>query len=513
MGSNSNSWQGTLCIEVSPVPNTIIIFGASGDLAQRKLIPALFNLSRRNLFHAKSRIIGCSRSQMDDNSFRDVQRKALKERFPSCELSEIDAFLEKVFYIAGGYDSQDTYRGIHRKLMELEYQQDPVPNRTFYLATPAALYPIIVPMLAEFQLTVENYEGIPWRHVVLEKPFGNDSDSAEKLDRLLHESLLERQIYRIDHYLGKETVQNILMLRFANIIFEPVWNSHYIDNVQITVAESIGVEHRAGYYEKAGLLRDMFQNHMLEMLALTAMEMPASFDADAIRDEKLKLIKSIRHFPIKELDKYIMRAQYAAGNGMPGYREEEGVSTTSTTETFVAAKFLIDNWRWRGVPFYLRSGKRLAKKVSEIAITFKRVPHSIFSELRPEDLSADMLVLNVQPEEGMALSIQAKQPGPKLCMGRLSLDFKYAEVFGGDIPDAYERLLLDCMLGDQTLFIRSDVIAASWRLFTPVLEAWSKFDGNNFNCPCNLRTYPAGSWGPEEAAQLLCGCASCWRDL
>ncbi len=513
MGSDSNSWQGTLCIEVSPVPNTIIIFGASGDLAQRKLIPSLFNLSRRNLFHAKSRIIGCARSQMDDASFRDVQHKALKERFPSCEISEIDAFLEKVFYISGGYDSPETYRGIERKLQELEQQQDPVPNRTFYLATPAALYPIIVPMLAELQLTAENYEGIPWRHVVLEKPFGHDLDSAVKLDRLLHESLQERQIYRIDHYLGKETVQNILMLRFANIIFEPVWNSHYIDNVQITVAESIGVEHRAGYYEKAGLLRDMFQNHMLEMLALTAMEMPASFDADAIRDEKLKLIKSIRPFPIKELDKYIMRAQYASGNGMPGYREEEGVSKDSTTETFVAAKLMIDNWRWRGVPFYLRSGKRLQKKVSEIAINFKRVPHSIFSELRPEDLSADMLVLNVQPEEGMALSIQAKQPGPKLCMGRLSLDFKYSEAFGGDIPDAYERLLLDCMLGDQTLFIRSDVITASWRLFTPVLEAWSKFDGNDLNCPCRLRSYPAGSCGPEDAGELLCGCPSCWRDM
>ncbi len=513
MEKNSNSWQGTLCIEVSPVPNTIIIFGASGDLVLRKLIPAIFNLSRRNLFHARSRIIGCSRSQLDDNSFREAQRKTLKEHFSSCELSEIDDFLEKVFYISGGYDSPETYKAIDRKLQELEQQQDPVPNRTFYLATPAALYPIIVPMLAEFQLTEENYEGIPWRHVVLEKPFGHDLDSAEKLDRLLHESLQERQIYRIDHYLGKETVQNILMLRFANIIFEPVWNSHYIDNVQITVAESIGVEHRSGYYEKAGLLRDMFQNHMLEMLALTAMEMPAFFDADSIRDEKLKLIKSIRPFPIKELDQHIIRALYASGNGMPGYRSEEVVNIYSSTETYVAAKFLIDNWRWRGVPFYLRSGKRLHRKVSEIAITFKRVPHSIFSELRPEDLSPDMLILNVQPEEGMTLSIQAKQPGPKLCMGRLALDFKYSEAFGGSIPDAYERLLLDCMLGDQTLFIRSDVIAASWRLFTPVLDAWSKFDASNLNCPCHLRFYPAGSWGPDDAGNLFAGNSPAWREL
>jgi glucose-6-phosphate 1-dehydrogenase len=257
----------------------------------------------------------------------------------------------------------------------------------------------------------------------------------------------------------------------------------------------------------------MFQNHMLEMLALTAMEMPASFDADSIRDEKLKLIKSIRPFPIKELDKHIIRAQYASGNSMPDYRSEEGVNSNSSTETYVAAKFLIDNWRWRGVPFYLRSGKRLSRKISEIAITFKRVPHSIFSELRPEDLSPDMLILNVQPEEGMTLSIQAKQPGPKLCMGRLALDFKYSEAFGGSIPDAYERLLLDCMLGDQTLFIRSDVIAASWRLFTPVLDAWSKFDASNLNCPCHLRFYPAGSWGPEDAGNLFAGNSPAWREL
>ncbi|MFA7229855.1 MAG: glucose-6-phosphate dehydrogenase [Victivallaceae bacterium] len=513
MSTSGNYWQGNFCIEVSPIPDIIVIFGASGDLTERKLIPALFNLFRRNLFHDKSSIIGCSRTQLTDDQYRSKLRSQLSSGLNETDLSQLDKFLSKVFYIASDYSNPETYRKLSAKLKELENGQNPLPNRTFYLATPASLCSIVVPLLNEFQLTEENYSGTPWRHVVLEKPFGHDLQSAEELDRLLHQTLHERQIYRIDHYLGKETVQNILMLRFANIIFEPIWNSHYIDNIQITVAESIGIEHRAGYYEKAGLLRDMFQNHMLEMLSLVAMEMPCSFEADAVRDEKQKLIKSIRPFPIKELDKYIIRAQYAPGNGLPGYLDEAGVSPDSTTETYVAAKILIDNWRWRGVPFYLRSGKRLKQKTSEIAITFKHVPHSIFHPIRSEDLTPDVLVLNVQPEEGMALTIQAKQPGPKLCMGGLTLDFKYNDVFGGHPYDAYERLLLDCMLGDQTLFIRSDVIAASWRLLTPVLDAWAKFDAKNLHCPCHLRQYPAGSWGPEDADNLPIMDGFRWRNL
>jgi glucose-6-phosphate 1-dehydrogenase len=513
MDISGNYWQGNFCVEVSPVPNIIIIFGASGDLTQRKLIPALFNLFRRSLFHPKSRIIGCARTELTDEAYRDHLAKILNEHFEKVDQDQLNSFLKKIYYIAGDYGDADTYKKLNSTLSELEAGQDPVPNRTFYLATPASLYPVIVPFLGIHQLTEENYSGHPWRHVVLEKPFGHDLKSAEELDRLLHETLLERQIYRIDHYLGKETVQNILMMRFANIIFEPVWNSHYIDNVQITVAESIGIEHRAGYYEKAGLLRDMFQNHMLEMLSLVAMEMPASFDADAVRDEKLKLIKSIRPIPIKELSKNMIRAQYVAGNGMAGYREEENVNPESTTETYVAAKLCVDNWRWRGVPFYLRSGKRLSRKVSEIAIQFKRVPHSIFEPIRAQDLNPDTLVLNVQPEEGMALSIQAKQPGPKLCMGSLTMDFKYADIFGGQSNEAYERLLLDCMLGDQTLFIRSDVIAASWRLLTPVLEAWAGFDADDLNCPCHLRTYQAGTWGPVDADNLVSQDGFLWRNV
>lgn len=515
MESSGDYVRGDFCIEVVPVPNIIIILGASGNLARTKLIPSLFSLFCRGLFHEKSRIIGCGRTSMSSDTFRRQLEKHLKENAAKNNKPLLHDFLERVSYLSGDYGEQATYRRLRRKLESLEKQQSPMPNRTFYLSTPAALYPTIVPLLGEHGLTAENYAGTPWRHVILEKPFGYDLASAEELDRLLHKTLSERQIYRIDHYLGKETVQNILMLRFANIIFEPVWNRHYIDNVQISVAESIGIENRAGYYEKAGLLRDMFQNHMLEMLSLVAMEMPGSFDANAVRDEKLKLIRAIRPFPIDKLGDVVVRGQYTGAGEMPGYREEIGVSPDSNTETYVAAKLMIDNWRWQGVPFYMRSGKRLKRKISEIAITFKRVPHSIFAPVRSLDLAADTLVLNVQPEEGMALTVQAKKPGPKLCMGSLTLDFKYREVFGGQARNAYERLLLDAMLGDQTLFIRSDVIAASWQLFTPVLDAWRQSDatGLSSHCPYALHCYPCGAQGPEAAEKILGQYGTAWRQV
>ncbi len=503
MGINQNYWRANLCTEMKPVPNLMVIFGASGDLTKRKLIPALFSLYLRELFHPSSMVVGCARSKISTEEFRN----SLKEFFPEAEDEVVNRFLSRIHYLSGDYSEGETYLKLSKKISELEKETGlEALNHTFYLSTPASLYSDIVPKLGEYGLTAENYLGEPWRHVVLEKPFGYDFNSAMALDQVLHKTLLERQIYRIDHYLGKETVQNILMLRFANIIFEPVWNSTYIDHVQITAAESIGVEDRAGYYDRAGALRDMFQNHMLAMLSLVAMEAPAIFDANAMRDEQLKLIKSIRPFPEDELEKYLVRGQYASAGKIPSYLEEPGIAADSTTETYAATKIMIDNWRWHGVPFYLRSGKRLNRKLSEIAITFKRVPHSIFPQLRPEDLEPDILILNVQPQEGMTLSIQAKQPGAKLCMGSLALDFNYSQVFGTTIPDAYERLLLDCMLGDQTLFIRSDVIAASWRLFTPVLEAWQ-------NNQTPLYHYKSGGEGPEEANCLFKGTNACWRPL
>lgn len=499
-------WHGRWCIEVASTPGVLILFGASGDLARRKLFPSLYLLHRRGLLHEETRIIGCARSASTGAEFRAQIGESLPGDDPAAET----AFLARVSYIAGDYLQSGFYAELAKELKALDTNELPVPfNHLFYLATPAAVYETITAHLGDAGLLNEPEDGaVAWRHVMLEKPFGYDSESAEKLDHHLHRHLKESQIYRIDHYLGKETVQNIAMLRFSNLIFEPVWNAHYIDHVQITVAEKLGVEHRAGYYERAGLLRDMFQNHMLEMLALAAMEMPAVFDADAIRDEKLKLIKSIRPFNPEHPAETFVRGQYAAGGGMAGYRAEPGVAAASQVETYVAARIFIDNWRWAGVPFYLRSGKRLAARKSEIAIVFKNVPHSIFPSIRAEQMSPATLVLKVQPEEGMALTIQAKQPGPKLCMGEMTMNFNYGELPGKDHLDAYARLLIDALLGDQTLFIRSDVTAASWELFSPVLAAW---ESRPAQCP--LHSYAAGSEGPEAAARLLRADHRAWRRL
>jgi glucose-6-phosphate 1-dehydrogenase len=511
MIEKNSSYQSTFCVEEKPVPNTVIIFGASGDLTKRKLIPALFSLYSRKLLHPNSSIIGCARSKMTEAEYRQILYSELKKSTKN--KTNLDDFIKKIHYIQGEYSSEKTYILLAKFLNKLEAKHHQAPHRTFYLATPPTLYAQIVPQLKRHELVIENYTGMPWRHVILEKPFGKDSKSARELDKLLHENLHERQIYRIDHYLGKETVQNILMLRFANIIFNPIWNSNYIDNVQITVAEDIGVEHRAGYYDKAGLLRDMFQNHMLEMLSLVAMEMPSSFDADAIRDEKLKLIKAIRPFPIDKLNNYLIRGQYLGNDKIKAYCDETGVKENSTTETFVAAKFLIDNWRWHSVPFYLRSGKRLAKKTSSIIIQFKAIPHSIFHPIEAKDMQPDTLTLTVQPDEGLSLSIQAKQPGPKLCMGALTMGFKYKKSKIQEPLDAYGRLLLDAMLGDQTLFIRSDIITAAWQLLTPVLEAWENTDSNKQKCPCTLYAYNPSSWGPAESNKLVEQDNFSWHNL
>ena len=338
--------------------------------------------------------------------------------------------------------------------------------------------------------------------MVVEKPFGRDLASSTALDVEMRQTLGEEQIYRIDHYLGKETVQNILMFRFANAVFEPIWNRNYIDHVQIIVAERLGVEHRAGYYEQAGLLRDMFQNHMMQMLAMVAMEPPTSFHADRIRDEKTKLFKAIRPFDLGGLDRSVVRGQYAAGEEegkrAVAYRDEPGVAKNSQVDTYVAAKLMIDNWRWQGVPFYLRSGKRLSEKMSEIAIVFKEVPHSMFTPLTRKDLAPNMLILNVQPKEGISLRVEAKHPGEKLCINPLFMKFSYEEVFGSEPPDAYERLLLDCLLGDQTLFVRGDGMTVAWQLVTPLLTAWERNPESN-----PLAFYPCGSWGPKEADDLI----------
>ncbi len=499
------------CQELIAPASTVVIFGASGDLTKRKLIPSLFGLYKNGLLNDETKIIGCARTKMDDESFREKMNNDVRGTLKSQKEKDLfDLFTRKLFYVSGGYGEDETYGKLSSKIEQLEAEKYEEMVRVYYLSTPANLYETIVKNLGAAGLVDEPVPGETSRRVIIEKPFGFDSESANKLDQELWSVLKEDQIYRIDHYLAKETVQNILMLRFANMIFEPLWNNKYIDNIQITVSESIGVEHRAGFYEQSGLLRDMFQNHMLVMLCLVAMEPPNSFDANSIRNEKVKLLNSIRSWSTDDINESFVRGQYTYskqdGEEKYAYRDEEGVDKGSTTETFVAAKLFIDNWRWKGVPFFLRSGKRLAKRSSEIAITFKEIPHSIFGNSDSQPLSPNVLVLNVQPDEGVSLSFNAKKPGPKLCMGNLSMDFKYSDVFDADNTDAYGRLLLDSMLGDQTLFIRSDFISKAWELLTPVLKQWEK-QGED-----KLKFYSSGSWGPRAADSLIEKCGGKWRN-
>jgi len=494
------------CPEVSPAPCVLVFFGATGDLTRRKLIPSLFQLEKQGLLHACSRIVGCGRTPLDDSAFQALVREALLE----ASAEPCETFLARVSYVRADAADAATFQELFDHLCALDVLETPVPfNRLFYFATPPSTCQPLIARLADAGLLKEDADSTAWRHIALEKPFGTDAASAEALDAFLHRFVREDQIYRVDHYLGKETVQNILMLRFANILFEPVWNAQTVDHVQITVAETVGLEKRAAYFEQSGLLRDMFQNHLLEVLSLVTMEPPARFSADALHAEKQKLIQAIRPFTPERIRTDIVRAQYSGGEGLPGYREESGILASSQTETYVAAKFFIDNWRWRGVPFYLRAGKRLPRRASEIKLVFKRVPHSMFNPSTPDTLSPNVLTLRVQPQEGVSLLLQAKLPGPKLCIGDMPLRFAYSELGGaGDAPDAYARLLLDAMLHDHTLFVRSETIAAAWELFAPVLDLW-RSDPE----ACPLRSYPAGSRGPDVADELLERDGRAWLPL
>jgi glucose-6-phosphate 1-dehydrogenase len=487
-----------------PDPAAMVIFGASGDLTARKLVPALYDLAARGRLPMEFAVVGVSRTPMSHDEYRKRLRGALDGQRPGAVSDDVwDSFSGSVFYLPGDSTKAETYRELKGFLKELDRERGTQGNRAFYLASSPSLVSPIVERLGEAGMNEGENGG--WARLVVEKPFGRDLASAKALNAHIRQYFEERQIYRIDHYLGKETVQNIMALRFSNSIFEPIWNQHYVDHVQITVAEDIGIGTRGAFYEEAGALRDIVQNHLMQVFCLTAMEPPVAFDADGVRDEKVKVLKAVRRIPEDEVENFAVRGQYTRGwvwgEEVPGYREEKNVAPDSTTETYVALKFFIDNWRWAGMPFYVRTGKRLPKRATEIAIQFKPTPHAPFAGA--ENLEPNVLVVRVQPEEGVSLKIGAKVPGSGFEIRSVNMDLLYGTAFLEEVPDAYQRLLLDLMLGDPTLFIRADETEGAWAILDPVIRAWAKSKEVSF--------YPAGTWGPVEADELLARDGRKWR--
>jgi glucose-6-phosphate 1-dehydrogenase len=497
----------------APQPCAFVLFGATGDLTRRKIVPALFSLKQQNLLPDPFVVVAFARRDKTDASCRDELREAVKEFAPQLPADgpEWQEFARSLYYLRSTLDDPEGYKRLSERLAELDRERGLHGNRLFYLATPPDNFSAIIAHLGQAELNRPGADD-GWARIIVEKPFGVDLASAQQLNRELNAVFAEDQIYRIDHYLGKETVQNILVLRFANQIFEPLWNQKYIDHVQITVAETLGMEGRGNYFDHAGITRDMVQNHALQVLTLIAMEPPVALSADSIRDEKVKALKSMRPFTPEDVAKYTVRGQYGPGtipgkNGpepVPGYREEEGVDPRSTTETYAAFRFALDNWRWAGVPFYVQAGKRMPQRVTEVYIRFKAIPEVLFARLECSDVRPNRLTIRIQPNEGASLEISSKAPGPEMRVQPVRMDFQYGSSFETPIRDAYERLLLDAIRGDASLFARNDEVEAAWALITPILDAW-----RDLSCPL-FPNYAAGTWGPDAANSLLSG-GRAWR--
>ncbi len=481
-------------------PCIMVIFGASGDLTRRKLVPALYNLAKAQLLSREFAVIGIARSPLSTEEFRKKVASDLRE-FATGDVDPdlAEWFVRRMHYLPGEFNDQGTYSRLKTTLEKVNQDHSTHENFFYYLATAPDFFGLIVEHLAQSELMTEDNQH--WRRVIIEKPFGHDLETAQALNKQLLKVAAEHQIYRIDHYLGKETVQNILAFRFANGIFEPVWNRRYIDHVQISVGETVGVEKRGDYYERSGALRDMVPNHIMQLISLTSMEPPISFQPDAVRDEQAKVLHAIQPLSSEDVLSRTVRGQYGPGemNGasVPGYRQEESVSPDSRTETFVAMKLNIDNWRWAGVPFYLRTGKRLPSRSTHVVIQFRRAPLILFRDTPVDALMPNQLVLHIQPEEGISLRFAAKVPGPVMRLGTVDMDFEYADYFGQQPYTGYERLLHDCMVGDATLFQRADMVEAGWSVVNPVLDVWKALP------PRNFPNYPAGTWGPKEADDLI----------
>jgi glucose-6-phosphate 1-dehydrogenase len=502
MEFNGNGHQASPCM--------MVIFGASGDLTKRKLIPALCNLAKDKLLSPQFAVIGFSSNSMTTETFRAQLTKDIKEFAPEPVDSQVwDWFLERTYYVQGDFQDSAAYSRLQAQIAAAEKKHSTQGNCFFYLAVSPKFFSPVVKQLGQAGLTRE--EGGKWARVIVEKPFGRDLPSAKQLNRDLKQTLDEQQIYRIDHYLGKETVQNLMVFRFANSIGEPLWNRNFIDHVQITAAETVGVEQRGGYYETSGALRDMVPNHLFQLLSLTAMEPPISFDADAVRDKQVEILHAVQVPNPEEVMTTAVRGQYGQGMAgaerLPAYRDEPMVSATSNTETYAALRLEIDNWRWAGVPFYLRTGKRFPRRTTEIAIQFRRAPFVLFRNTKIADLQTNRLVIHVQPDEGISLRFGAKVPGPVMQLGLVNMEFDYARDFGHSHSTGYERLLYDCMIGDATLFQRADMVEAGWRVIQPVLDAWSNPPARSFP------NYAAGSWGPEESDELLARDGRAWRTI